>query len=52
MTSPGCCSAHFHDGFEINDGGYGTIRIDVAKRTVILDHDDRVIETVNTRTEV
>ena len=44
--------AHFHDGFENNEGGFGTIRIDVAKRSVILDHDDRVIETVNTRTEV
>ena len=43
---------HFHDGFVNNEGGFGTIRIDVAKRSVFLDHDDRVIETVNTRTEV
>jgi hypothetical protein len=43
---------HFHDGFVNNEGGFGTIRIDVAKRSVVLDHDDRVVETVNTRTEV
>jgi len=43
---------HFHDGFVDNEGGFGTIRIDVAERSVILDHDARVIETVNTRTEV
>jgi hypothetical protein len=43
---------HFHDGFENNEGGYGTVEIDVAERSVILDHDDRVIDTINTRTEV
>jgi hypothetical protein len=43
---------HFHDGFVNNDGGFGTIRIEVAKRSVILDHDDRLMETINTRTEV
>jgi hypothetical protein len=43
---------HFHADFEVNDGGFGTIRIDVAKGAVLLDHDDRVIETLKTRTEV
>jgi hypothetical protein len=42
----------YHDGFEISDGGCGEIKIDVAKRSVILDHNDRVTEFVNTMTEV
>jgi hypothetical protein len=44
--------AHFHAGFENNEGGYGTITIDVGERSVTLNHDDRVVETVHTRTEV
>jgi len=43
---------HYHDGFENNDGGCGSISIDVAKQSVILDHNDRVSEFVNTTTEV
>ena len=43
--------AHFHAGFEIDDGGYGTITIDVTGRGVTLSHNDRVIEAVNTYTE-
>src|SRR5262245_17777905 len=35
--------AHFHDGFVDNEGGFGTIHIDVAQKTVLLDHSDRVI---------
>jgi hypothetical protein len=44
--------AHFHAGFEDNDGGYGTITIDVPGRLIKLDHDDRIIDTINTLTEV
>jgi len=42
----------YHAGFEINDGGYGTLTIDVAKGTIILDHNDRFIDATNTLTEV
>jgi len=42
----------YHDGFEDGDGGWGRIIIDVVKGTVELDHNDRVIEFVNTTTEV
>ena len=41
-----------HDGFENNDGGYGTITIDVAKATVTLDHNERFTDSINTVTEV
>jgi hypothetical protein len=43
---------HFHGGFEDNDGGFGTITIDVPRGTVSLDHDDRFTDTVNSRTEL
>jgi hypothetical protein len=44
----------FHRGFENDDGGYGTIRIDVAKAKLTLDHNDRLVqvEAENTVTEV
>ncbi|SRR5581483_4333289 len=42
----------YHSGFENNEGGHGTITIDVAKGSVLLDHNDRVIDVVNTMTEV
>jgi hypothetical protein len=43
---------HYHDGFENCDGGYGSITINTGRGEVMLDHNDRVIEAVNTRTEV
>jgi hypothetical protein len=43
---------HFHAGFQDNEGGFGTIRIDVAAGSVLLEHDYRVIDTVHHRTEV
>ena len=43
---------HYHAGFQDNVGGYGTIRIDVAKRSVILDHNDCFVDTHHIRTEV
>lgn len=43
---------HYHDGFVNNDGGFGTISIDVAEATVTLDHNDRVVDSVNTTTQV
>jgi hypothetical protein len=44
--------AEYHDGFENNEGGYGIIDIDVAKGSVTIDHNDRIIEVSNTVTEV
>lgn len=41
-----------HQGFENDDGGFGTITIDVARGTVTLDHNDRFTDSVNTTTEV
>jgi hypothetical protein len=43
---------HFHDGFENGEGGCGEIIVDVAAGTMMLDHNDRIVETVNTMTEV
>jgi hypothetical protein len=42
----------YHDGFENNGGGYGTIDIDVRKGKISIDHNDRIIEVSNTLTEV
>lgn len=42
----------YHAGFENNEGGFGTIDIDVAKGTVSIDHNDRISELCNTETEV
>ena len=42
----------YHDGFVNNDGGCGTITIDAAKRTVTVDHNDRVIDFHTTVTEI
>jgi hypothetical protein len=42
----------YHDGFEINDGGFGTLSIDVAERSFTLEHSDRVIDVSNSVTEV
>jgi len=44
--------ALYHDGFVNNEGGYGTLTIDVRKSKVTLDHNDRIIEVSNTLTEV
>jgi hypothetical protein len=41
-----------HGGFENNDGGYGTIVIDVPNCSVVIDHNDRFTDAFNTRTEV
>ena len=44
--------AEYHCGFENNDGGFGTITVNAAEATVTLDHNDRVVESVNTTSEV
>lgn len=44
--------AVYHAGFENNDGGFGMLEIQVAERTVRIDHNDRIIEVSNTLTEV
>lgn len=33
-----------HAGFEINDGGFGELTIDVTERSVILEHSHRVMQ--------
>lgn len=43
---------HFHDGYENNDGGFGTITLDVAEEKVIIEHSDRIMETVDSTDEV
>ena len=43
---------HFHDGFENGDGGCGEISVDVAAGTITLDHNDHIVEDLNTVTEV
>ncbi len=37
---------HFHEGFHNNDGGSGTVTIDVVTGHVKIEHDDNVVETV------
>ncbi|WP_072387099.1 DUF6878 family protein [Hyphomicrobium sp. CS1BSMeth3] len=41
-----------HDGFEINDGGYGDVTIDVAKGTITLEHNERYIDIHTEMTEI
>lgn len=36
-----------HDGWEINDGAFGTFTFDVATHTIQLDHHERVMESVH-----
>jgi hypothetical protein len=42
----------YHDGFENDGGGFGTIAIDVPTGSVALDHNDRFMNVLNTETEV
>jgi hypothetical protein len=42
----------YHDGYEINDGGFGTVTIDVTNDLITIDHNDRVIDFVCTETEI
>lgn len=42
----------YHDGFENNDGGYGTMTIDVTEGRITLDHNDRFIDVNRTVSEV
>ena len=44
--------AVYHGAYYDNEGGYGTIEIDVASGRVHIDHNDRVIDVCNTQTEV
>lgn len=41
-----------HDGFVNNDGGYGTLTINVADGTITLNHKDRFIDVTVTETEI
>ena len=41
----------YHAGFVDNDGGFGRVTIEVADARITLDHNDRVVESVNTETE-
>lgn len=42
----------YHDGFVNNDGGYGTLTINVADGTITLNHKDRFIDVTVTETEI
>lgn len=42
----------YHAGYEINDGGFGTVTIDVTNDLITIDHNDRVIDFVCTETEI
>jgi hypothetical protein len=42
----------YHGGFENNDGGFGTLTINVAEETITLDHNDRIIDLCNSVAEV
>jgi hypothetical protein len=42
---------HFHDGFEVGEGGYGRITIRVPEKWITIEHEARFVETVTTRTE-
>ena len=42
----------YHLGYENNDGGYGTIVIDASNNSTTIDHNERVADLVNIRTEV
>jgi hypothetical protein len=44
-------SAH-HEGFEDNDGGFGNVVIDVNEGIARLEHQDRIISTEYTETEI
>jgi hypothetical protein len=38
-----------HYGWENNDGAYGEFTFDVASRVITLDHNDRIIESINSQ---
>lgn len=42
----------YHAGFEDNDGGFGTITIDVAKGTARMEHNDRFVDFTTSKQEV
>ncbi len=42
----------YHAGFENNEGGFGSIEIDVAKGAITVDHNDRIVEVCNSMMEV
>lgn len=42
----------YHGGYENNEGGFGTIVIDVAQQRICIDHNDRIVDVCNTVTEV
>jgi hypothetical protein len=42
---------HFHDGFHNNDGGSGTVTIDVPTGRVKIAHNDNVVESVYSENE-
>lgn len=41
-----------HDGFEINDGGFGTFTFSVPDTSIQLCHNDRFVDVTTTTTEV
>ena len=45
------CLEETHDGWEINEGAYGKFTFDVAERTIALDYNERVLESVHSSHE-
>lgn len=41
----------YHSGFQDNDGGFGTLTWDMATGAITLDHNDNVIDSVQTLRE-
>ena len=39
-------------GWEINDGSYGTVQIDVKKKTVSIEHNERYTEVNSSEEEI
>lgn len=42
---------HQHPGFEINEGGYGTLTWDISADSITLDHADRYVESTHSYSE-
>jgi hypothetical protein len=42
---------YYHDGFEIDGGGFGTLTINVGEAKIVIDHNDRIVDVVPAETE-
>lgn len=46
-----CAWEFVPSGFEINDGGYGVLTVDIVEHKMYLEHSERIIETNDTEEE-